>query len=318
VGALGSGDDLDTLLARTVAATETDAAVRTQAWTVAMDLLAKADVAALTKMADTLATREDAAEYYIGVLRLWVKKLPPEDADAWRPVRLRLGEALLKANQPAEAARELALVQAALVKANSPQAGAVWLKWIDALLAADDVTAIARIAETTDAKQFAAGVDALWRTLHARRDKKDWDGIVRLAGAAVAKFNGRLDERERADFAAALQEAVAGQQAADRTRVSVLAARVTGADEASKAAAVKELTEMKTRALDPLVGELKTLAKADPPNPAAEKALTDLLATLAPQLKGYDPKAAPADRVKTLDNWLDQLKTAPPATTTAP
>ena len=306
IGALGGLEHLDAVLARADAAGE-DAAVRQQAWAVAMTLLAKADAARLKALADKLAARKDDTRHLIEVLKLWAGKIPAEKVDQWAPVRLRLGEALLAEDRPAEAAGELAAVHSALTKAGKGEAAQVRLKWIGALLAASDASAVGGIAETKDAKQFAAAVKALQSRLGALKLKKDADAIVRLASAAVTQLGSRLSAADRQALAATLREAQARQREADRQRVSALAARLTGADKADAAAAGKELTAMGDRAVRHLLAELKAAVAAESPKPEAEKAILKLLASLAPKLTGYDPKAPAADRIKRIETWLKQL-----------
>lgn len=306
IGDLGGLEHLDAVLARADAAGE-DAAVRQQAWTVAMALLAKADTARLKALADKLAARKDASKHLIEVLKLWAGKIPAANVDEWAPVRLRLGEALLAADRPAEAAGELAAVHAALAKAGEDEAPQVRLKWIVALLAAGDPSAVGRIAETKEPAQFAVAVKALQSRLAALKLKKDADAMVRLASAAVGQLGPRLSAADKQALTATLGEAQARQREADRQRVSALVARLTGADKAAAAAAGKELTAMGNRAVKPLLAELKAAVPAPDAKPEAEKAILTLLASLAPKLTGYDPAAPPADRIKKIDAWLKQL-----------
>jgi len=307
VGSLGGPEQLEMILARTDARQEKDAAVRQQAWSVVMSLLAKVDTPRLAALADQLARRQDAGEHLISVLNLWLTRIPPEKADQWVPVRLRLGEALLAQDRPAEAAGELGKVHAALVKADKAKAEAIWLKWVEALLAADDVTATVRIAETKEDKQFAAAVSALQKRLDALKAQKGWDRLVRLARAAQERLATRLGEAQRRAIEQALQEALAQQRLADRQRVSELVARLTGADEPARQAAAKGLADMKARAVPHLVAELRRTVSAGKPDAAAEKAILDVLTALAPELKGYNPEAPQDDKIKTLDGWLKQL-----------
>ena len=64
---------------------------------------------------------------------------------------------------------------------------------------------------------------------------------------------------------------------------------------------------MKGRAVKPLIEQLRKIISSEKPDPASEKALLDVLLTLTPKLKGYDPKADPAERLKTLDGWVKGL-----------
>jgi hypothetical protein len=63
---------------------------------------------------------------------------------------------------------------------------------------------------------------------------------------------------------------------------------------------------MGPRAVRPLVEELGKAVEAG--DPKAEAAVLAEIAHLAPNLKGYDPKAGKDERVKVIDAWLRSLK----------
>ncbi|KPK86709.1 MAG: hypothetical protein AMJ81_00515 [Phycisphaerae bacterium SM23_33] len=307
VGALGGAEHLETVLARTDAHVEPDAAVRQQAWSVVMGLLEKADAKKLRLLADQLAGRQDAKDYLIQLFKLWASKIPADDVAEWAPVRLQLGEVLLAADRPAEAAAELAAVHAAMLKAGSSDAPRVWIKWVEAMLAADDLSAATRIAENTHEKQFAAAVEILANRVEALRAKKDWDGLVRLAGAASRQLRDRLSDSRRQWLQQALAEGLEQQRLADRQHVAALVPRLAGADETARTAAEKELVAMNSRALAPLLGELRKTLTGEGPDGIVERAILKLLAKLAPQLTGYALNAPAADRLAVVDGWLKKL-----------
>ncbi len=307
VGALGGAKHLADVMGRTNPAVEPDAAVRQQAWTVAMALWENTSPGDLRKLAKQLEQRADAREYLIQLLKLLLGKIPAGEVGAWAPVRLQLGEALLEAGRPAEAVGELSTVHAALLKAGGADAPKVWRKWIEALLAADDVSAVQKIAAERDADQFAAAVDALTRRVNALKADKEWDSLVRLGRAAEQRLAKRLDDARRKWLAESLREGAQQQQLEDRQRVAGLIQRLAGADEAARHAARKELTDMKARAVAPLVQELRKLLAGENPSQHAEKAILEVLSALAPQLKGYQPEAKVQDRLGTVEGWLKQL-----------
>jgi len=307
VGALGGAEHIDAILARTEPGVEPDAAVRKQAWSVVMTLLAKADASRFPALAESLSKRPDTGGHLVDLLRLWTEKIPTNKPEEWIPVRLRLGEALLAQARPAEAAGELAAVHAAMVAAKDPQAGDVWLKWVGALLQANDPAVAARIAEAPDPGQFRAAVELLQKRLEALKGERDWDNLMRLAGEVRKRLSDRLEASARQGLEALMAEARAEQRQADRQRVEALVARLAGADESARSAVVKELAAMKDRAVGPLVEQLRKLVSAAPPNPVAEKAILSVLSGLAPQLSGYDPSAPPAERLKVLDAWAKKL-----------
>ncbi len=309
VGLLGGVEHIDTILARTDAKVEPDAAVRKQAWSVVMDLLKKVDTAKLQELTKKLTQRGDAGEYLIDVLKLRSEKIPAEQTDKWIPVRLRLGRLLLKAGRPAEAAGELSAVHAAMVKTKDPRAPKIWIEWIKILLASGDASALTEICNTgKDAGQFNAAVAAIQERLNALLAEKDWNAAVRLSEAALQRLPTHMytSKPQVKALTEILRKAKAQQQLADKQRVATLVARLTGNDTARQAAA-GELATMKDRAIRPLIEQLRKIISSEKPNPASEKAIIDILLTLAPNLKDYDQKASPAERLKTLDGWIKGL-----------
>ncbi len=307
IGSLGQAEHIEIILPRANPKVEPDAAVRGQAWSVVMSLLGKVETAKLQDLADKLSQRDGADEYLIDVLKLWSARIPPEQTDEWIPVRLRLGRALLKADRPAEATGELAAVHAAMVEAKDPQAPKVWCEWIESLLVAGDASAVTNIAEVKDDSQFESAMASLQKRLDALNAAKNWDAVVRLAAGALARLADRLNEPQKKAIEKALSYGRAQQSLADRQRVATLVVRLTGADEAAGQAAARELATMKDRATGPLIEQLRKIISSEKPDPAAEKRILDVLSTLAPQLKGYDPGADPAERIKTLDEWIRGL-----------
>jgi hypothetical protein len=303
---LGGPSFLKTVLERCEPTNEADAAVRQAAWATALDLLPKVPIETMADLADRLTKGlPETGENLVKVLRLWAQRLPADKPEQWVPVRLRLGDVLTAAGRPGEAGEEFRVAYESLAAASDARASAVYLKYIDALLASDDSTAVARIAESNGDKPAAIG--AMLKRMEALKTKKDWDALARLGGEAATKLASQLSAPQTQAVAALLEEARKQQAAADPERVKALLARLGGADEADRAAAGKELLAMKARAVTPLCAELKNMLAADKPDPGMEKSILDLLGSLAPQLKGYDLKAAMPDRTKCVDGWIKQL-----------
>ena len=270
-------------------------------------LIGKADAARLKALADQLAQRDDAGGFLIQLLKLWAGKIPVDKPEQWTPVRLRLGQALLSADRPAEAAGELGAVHAAMVAAGNAEAKTVWLEWMKTLLAADDISAATRIAEAGDA-DFAAAYKAYAARLEALRTKKDWDNLVRLASAGVAKLAPRLTGATASKaLSDTLAEARTKQRLADRQKVSALLAGLLGSDEPARATATQQLLAMKSRATLPLAEELRKIVAAETPDANAEAAVLKVLTQLDPKLTGYDATAPAATRLAVIDAWLKKL-----------
>ncbi len=304
VGAMGGVDYIETLLSRTDVRVETDPAVREQSWNVVTNLLTKLDTPRLSALADRLAQRPDAGPYLVSVLKLWAERIPEDKPDQWLPVRQRLGEGLMAASRPAEAAGELAKVHAGLTRSGDAKAQDIYLKLIEALLAADDASAAVKIAESRDPAQFVVACESLQKRLTTLKEKKDWDNLVNLCMATKTKLGPRLTPTQRFFVEDTFVEARKQQRMADEARVSALVPKLLTGDEVARLAATKDLTAMNQRAVAPLIGSLKVIVQSDTPDPTAEKTLLDLLSSLSPQLKGYDLASSVTDRLKTIESWL--------------
>ena len=301
VGTLGGQRYLQTVLKQTDPQVEGDAAVRQQAWDVAMGILAKADPKVLASVAQALADRTDAANQRIKVLQMLVGALKAAKSEALPSTLRELGLALMKASRPAEAAPVFAEAQALLLAEKSPQAQEVWLEWIEALLAADDPVVVKALAEQSE-EAFAKAWALFDAHLKRLLDAEKYPPAILLAGEAVKQLSSRLTARQRQVLSDVLAGATARQIAADRERVAKLAPQLSAVDESARTAADAELQSMGERAVAPLLEELKKVVIADAPG--AEKAILAALAQIAPKLTGYDPAAPKADRIKLVDSWL--------------
>ncbi|RPI60806.1 MAG: hypothetical protein EHM48_06645, partial [Planctomycetaceae bacterium] len=304
LGNLGGKKYLQTILQRTDPATEDDAANRQQAWNLAMGILAKADAKVLSQVADKLATRPDATAQRIKILQMYVALL--RDAKSLElPDALRqLGAVLVKNSRQAEAAPCLAESFALLTATKQSQAGDVWLEWIDALLGADNQTAVKTISEQTNDALFAKAMQSFDARLSDLETKGNWSTIILLTGEANKQLNARLSETKRKEYQDLLAKAKTQQDQADRQRVTKLVSQLTVADEAGRKAAATELQTMGDRAVNQLLLELKAAVDTEKPNPTAEQAIADMLRQLAPKLTGYDPAATKDQKLKLINSWI--------------
>lgn len=305
LGTLGALDLLDTILARTLPEVESDPPVRQRAWDTVLALLAKAPPQRLDAVLAALDNRVDARDYRIRLLSMKIARFP-DDPALQADVRLLLAAALCEADRPAEAAAELDLAYRAL-PAGSERAAEAWLRWMDALLAADDASVLGRMVAQQDADRFAAAVDLLVGRLGTLRAVGRFDAVIALADQANVQLKDRLPADRLAAVKAALDEARAQQARADQEQVAQLLPRLTDADPAKRTAASDALLAMRARAVAPLIEQLRAVVSAEQPNPALESAILDLLPRLAPDLTGYNPQTAPADRLKVIEGWLKKL-----------
>ncbi len=303
--ALGGQTHLSTILKRTDPKVETDPAVRKQAWDVAMAILAKADAKVLASVAASLAEREDAADQRIQILQRLVESLEATDGNGLAGARRQLGLALVQAKRPAEAAGHLAAAHKELTAAGDPEAAAVWLEWIDALLAAADPAAVRAIAEQESEKAFAEALERLEGRLAALAGEENYAAVVLLAGEAKTRLLQRLTAPQRRGLDAALTDARVKQLAEDRKAVTKLVGQLAAADETVAAAAGAELRTMGDRAVGPLLAELQKCLAGEEPDTTMEKAVLTLLRQIAPKLTGYDASAPLAERQAVVRGWIE-------------
>ena len=297
LGALGDPAHLDTVLARTQADVESDSAVRRKAWESVHKLLSSVDVQRILDVAGKLADRPEARDDRIKMLTLCVDRLEGK-APEQMTVRMELADAQLAAGLPAEAAKTLAKAHGA---AGPDQAGQVWLKWMEALLAADDAASVTHIAQQSDEKLRPAAIALLVQRLAALQEEGQHQPAITLADQAVEKLGASLP-------APAKDEILAMSAKAVEHLVASLVKDLAGNGDAAQNAK-EQLLAMGTRAVMPLVASLQQALAGEPPSPAAEKAILPILGQLDQGLTGYNAEAAVADKIKIVDGWLEKLRT---------
>lgn len=310
LGALGSLDHLDTILDRTRDESEKDLAVRQRAWETVLTLLSKAELEDIEMRSSALADRADARDYRIRMLAMMVARLA-DKPDRQIEVQTEMAETLLSAGRPAEAAQQFALVNKALAS-DPKRAGEVWIPWISSLLAADDGSALAFMADQADKGMFDQAVYLLMKRLATLQSAGKYETIQTLAEQVPVRLKDKLPPERLQDVQLALKEARDQQFKADRARVGHLVLQLSTGDDLASKAARTELDGMGKRAVPLLVEHMRTSVTTQPAtanSPTVEKTIVQLLAKLAPDLTGYDPTAAPPDKAKTLDRWMKELGT---------
>ena len=308
LGKLGGRKHLATILKRTDPKSETDQAVRKQAWEVAMGLLAGADAATLEAEAQRLAGRDDAINQRIEILEMLVSVLKTEGSAKLPQALRRLGQALLTGARPAEAAGHFRKAYDAMLVAKDAKASGVWVEWIEALLAADDPAAIKAMAAQNESAVFSAARKALSARLVALVGEQRYAPAILLAGRAVESLSQRLTVEERKGFQTVLTDAREKQRVADKKRVSQLVGQLTAADESARSKASGELQVMAWRAVVPLLEVLKSSVEDKQADPRVAQAIIVVLKQVAPKLTGYDPEASKDQRIKVIEGWLKKAQ----------
>ncbi len=310
LGLIAGARDLQTVLKRTDPAVEPDATVRDKAWTVAMAILAKADVQTLAAVCDGLADRQDVVSQRITLRQMLVANLRASKSNQWPAAVRKLAVDLLAASRPAEAAPLLGQAYATCQAAKSPEARQVYIEWVDALLKANDPSIFKAMADPNQEREFPGVLEKLEKRIGELMVDGKFAPAVLLAGEVLRQLPARLSQAQTASFQKLLDDAKARQLEVDRARVEQLAAQLQSADATIGKAAAAELKTMGDRAVGPLVVALRALVSAAKPNPAAEKAIVDILVQIAPKLTGYDPAESKALKLKRIEEWLDGLRSS--------
>ncbi len=307
LGAVGGTEQLPTIVNLTNPAVEADAVVRQQAWEVALAMLAEADEQTLEKVADSLATRQDALPERIKILQMLVTKVKAKNGRALPSAQRRLGGALVQAGRPAEAAALLAEAHAAYAAQNAPEALAVWDEWVDALIAADDPASLTAMADQENTQARTGAFMRLLGRLSELSSQENYLPVIRLATEAVDRLGAQLSDQHLKTLQQMAQEARAKQAAVDQQKVSALVGSLGGDDDAARAAAA-DLQAMSTRAILPLLAELKKTVAANPTNPQLEQSIVAVLRQISPKLTGYDLSAAAPAKLQLIDSWTKQQR----------
>ena len=300
---LDGATHLQTLLQRTDPAAESDADVREHAWEAVIDILSGANADVLSQVAGSLADRPDAAGQRIRIMQMWADVLKAQKSDKLPAVQRQLADALMRANRPAEAAGNLAAAYAQLAGAKDLQAPAVWVEWMDALLAAEDPGALKIMADNVDDDAFAAALDSLTKQLKEMHTAGRFLAVIALAQEALTQLPQRLTVAQREGIQGMLAEARRQQDEADRQQVMSLTPQLLGADESARKAAATELESMGDRAVAPLLAELRKAVNAEKPNAQLEAAIVAVLKRVAKDINGYDPSTPREQRLALLDKW---------------
>lgn len=200
LGKLNGPEYLQQILARTDPKTESDEAVRKQAWDVATEILTTADVATLAAETDRLAKRPDALRQRIEILKLLVAALKEDTKGKLPSAQLQLGLALLKSSRAAEASGVLRTAYEGFLARKNPIALRVWGRWVDAMLQSDDRAVIAVMFAQADDVAFAAALTKLDARIRDLIVQKKYKTALDFAQDARKELAPRLTVQQRTKF----------------------------------------------------------------------------------------------------------------------
>ncbi len=307
VSKLGGRGSLSQLLRQTDAAVEQDSAVRQQAWDEVLGILAKADDKTLREVLKVLGDRKDAAAQQIRVLQMLALSLKNQESLEAPSVQRELGQALVKADRFAEAAPVLGEAYTRLASVKDPNARAVWIEWVNSMLAADEPSVVKAMAEQADQAAFAGATKALRARMEILRGKGNWSNMVQLGGEALRLLPKRMTETQRATMEQDVAMARDQMRLADRQRTAALVKQMSAADDAARKAAEAELQTLGDRSVSPLLEELRKIVDSPKSDAEAEKVILAALRLVAPKLTGYDPASTKAERLKRIEAWAQEL-----------
>ncbi|MCD6364857.1 MAG: HEAT repeat domain-containing protein [Planctomycetes bacterium] len=316
IGALGelAGERYlrKTILAHTCENVEADAAVRRKAWDVTMMILTHADADVLWTVERDLHDRSNAVDERIKIAELLVAKLKDGQDPRLSAAQRRLAAALMVASRPAEAGDNLAEAYKAAAEAGSPESLAIWLEWIDAMLAAGDPKVVEMMTLRPEPAAFTEACRHMEAGLTRLATAGKHASVALVAREALDRLRGRLTPQDKKKIQKMLLAATAAQRLADHRRVAVLIPMLL-ADPAVSLEAVEELKSMGARAVEPLAEALKSVLSAEKVDPQVEKAIVSVLTQIAPKLNTYDPKAARAERLKKVEALLGEANVSQPS-----
>ncbi len=307
IAALGDLDAtryLRVILRRTDPDTEAQAAVRQQAWDVAMRVCSKADADVLAEALGELGDRDDAPALKIQIRQLQVEKLRQQRSDQLPAAQLALAEDLLASKRAAEAATHLTAAYQAYADRNDPLADQIWLRWVAALLEANNPAVVDTIVQQNQPALLAQAIEQVLERTDALQQQKDWQSLADLVAQTLEKLAKNLDPDSQTLLQTRLAEARKHQVAVDTERIGKLVRQIESADEAARNAAQAEIIDLGQRAVLPLLSLLRTNLAGENPSAATEQVIISLLSQLAPKLEGYDQAMSRNERVALVEDWI--------------
>ena len=130
---------------------------------------------------------------------------------------------MMRAGRAAEAAGYLAEAAELYKARGDARASAVWLEWIQAMLAGDDPNAIKVLAKQEDDKMFSRAYGLLHEKVQQLLDEEKWSVAAAFARQTQLQLPDRLAANDKQAIQLALDKALAGQRQADKLTVARLA-----------------------------------------------------------------------------------------------
>ncbi len=304
LGAMGGEGSIELILARTDPEVESDAAVKQQAWNVAMSILSHADADVLKAVLDTLASRSNVNEQRLKVREMLVTALRAKNSDELPTALRNLATDLVVQGRASEASPYLE--EAFKICQGSDDdnlAGDIWTEWIAAMLSGNDTLVVKAIAQNPDERMRTQAVRALIERVEILTQAERSDLAIELCSAALQGLTD-VSKAHHDKLVQLLDEAREALGQADAKRVHTLCSELGSKDTAARTKAIENLHAMGERARQGLLAELADRLSQDAPTHAVEKVIVELIARIDPGFE-YDFKAPIDDRVKMVKSAME-------------
>ena len=307
---LGETTFMKTILERTDPKIEPDPAVRKQALEGVLAFCQKADLAKLETIISMLNDQATADELKVQILTLYLAELRKENAKSPKlPAALqKLGRTLISAGRAGEAVpvfEELyKLSQADKSAKGQIAANKAWLEYISAMLEANNTAVASTMTAQKDAKTFNQALGLFHARIAALIQKKNFLPAILLTEALLAEKSGPLTAAQKGPLREKLSQAQKAQLSVDRQTVAQLLPDMLSQDATKKTDANAKLKAMGSRAVRPLLEQLKKTVTTQPADPNAEQAILDMLKQISPTPGNYNTADPKEQKLKQINDWL--------------
>ena len=314
ISALGKRDGrkhLKVILRRSDPKVESQPSVRTQAWAVAMEILTDGSIeesrtAVLAEALGYLSGREDSPDLRIKIMVLYVERLRAEKSPKLPHAQLLLAETLLITARPGEAAKHLQEVYKTFLARKDAKSAEAWQLLVESFLQANDSAGVDLLAKQENDEAFSEGITRLQSRLAELSQAKDYAAIIILSQLGIEKLGTKILPSELREIKQYYVQADMLRLEQDRIKVVEFVTQIIEGDDAAKAKANIALRAMESRAIKPLLLELKKTISSKTPSTKIEQAILEVLAQLAPTLTGYKIDSPIKSRIALIDTWLSQ------------
>ncbi len=310
--ALGETNYIQKILERTDPNIESDPDVRKQALEGVLAYCQKADVATLETILDLLKNQAKVDDLEVQILSLYLKALRRENPDSPKLISaLRsLGQILVATGRAEEAVQVFEelfrITQAEESADDQPATKKAWLEYFSAMLEANSTAVAEALKVQADQATFNKALDLFNARIDVLMQQKSNLPAISLMEAMLAENTGPLTQTQIETLQKKLAQAKQEQLTADRLSVEKLLPDLLSVDIDKQNDANIKIKAMGTRAVHPLMEQLKQTVSAQPADAKAEQTILDILKQIAPALGDYDTADTKEQKLQQINDWLMQ------------